>query len=112
VRFSGDQREVVASANQKVQTDYAVNVTAMAKDSAIALVDANRRGEAARQMRERNAVLKEMADTYKNEAVKDFVVQNAAEADKLETQGLDNVARKSYRNDSAQAKNQQSSYGR
>lgn len=112
VRFTASRSEVIASANHQVQADYAVNVTAMAKDAAITLVDANRRDEAADQLRARNAELEVMAKTYNNTSVLNLVTTNFAEAAKLEAQGLDNVSRKNYRNDSAQTKNQQSSSGR
>lgn len=108
-RFTASEREVIASANHKVQTDYAVNVTAMAKDTAVTLVDASRRDEAARQMRERNLELKKMADTYKNTEVQSLVTTNAKEADRIEREGLDNVSRKSYRAENAQTTSQQSS---
>lgn len=111
-RFTTSQSEVIASANHQVQADYAFNVTAMAKETAITLVDASRREEAARQLRERNAELETMARTYNNVSVLNLVTTNLAEAEKLETQGLDSATRKSYRNDSAQTKNQQSSWGR
>lgn len=112
VRFTASREEVIASANHQVQADYAVNVTAMAKDASIALVDANRREEAGRQLRERNAELEAMGKTYNNVSVLNLVNTNLVEAVKLETQGLNNADRKSYRNDSAQTKNQQSSSGR
>ena len=109
VRFSADARAVVASANAKVQADYAVNITAQAKDSAVVLVDANRRDEAAKQLRARNVELKKMATTYNNAAVLSVVESNAKEADRLERDGLDNVARKTYRAENAQTRSQQSS---
>ncbi len=109
VSFSEDRREVVASANAKVQADYAVNLTAQAKDSAVVLVDSNRRDEAAKQLRARNAELKKMATTYNNAAVLSVVESNAKEADRLERDGLDNVARKSYRAENAQTRSQQTS---
>ena len=109
VSFSSDRREVVASANARVQTDYAVNLTAQAKDSAVELVDVNRRDEAARQLRTRNEELKKIATTYNNPAVASMVESNAKEADRLERDGLDNVARKSYRAENAQTRTQQSS---
>ncbi|MEO6569255.1 MAG: VWA domain-containing protein, partial [Opitutaceae bacterium] len=108
VRFSGSEREVIASANHRVQADYAVNATAMAKDAAVDLIDANRRDEAARQLRTRNLELKVIAETYKNSAVQDVVTANTYEADRLEKQGLSNSARKSYRAENMQTINQQS----
>lgn len=115
-RFTAIEREVIASANRKVQADYAENVTAAAKDEAVALVDANRRDEAAHQLRERNEALEKMAETYGNAAVESLVVKNSAEADRLERDGLDNEQRKAYRTENAQTAAQQgmgsSSYGR
>ncbi|MBL9207710.1 MAG: VWA domain-containing protein [Opitutaceae bacterium] len=107
VRFATDERKVIASANLAVQTDYARNLTAVAKDAAVGLVDAQRRDEAARQLRERNQSLERMAKTYQNSAVLSIVASNAAEADRLERDGLDNVARKTYRAENAQTTGQQ-----
>lgn len=106
-RFTATEREVIASANQQVQTDYAVNVTAMAKDQAVALVDANRRDEAARRLRERNEELGRIATTYSNAAVSKVWSSNSKEADRLEREGLDNMQRKSYRTENAQSMSQQ-----
>jgi Ca-activated chloride channel family protein len=110
VRFTANEREVVASANRQVQTDYAVNATAMAKDAAVSLVDSGRQTDAARVLQERNAELKKIADVYGNADVQKVVAKNAQEADRLKSQGLDNVARKSYRAENMQTINQQSSY--
>lgn len=109
VRFTTDRSAVVASANHQVQADYAFNVTALAKDAAVAQVDANRRDEAARQLRERNAELKRIAEVYGNVTVQSLVTKNAAEADRLEVHGLDNGSRKTYRAENAQTTSQQSS---
>ncbi len=109
VQFSGSRAEVVSSADHKVQADYAANVIAVAKDEAVALVDSNRREEAAAVLRERTAALNSMAKTYGNSAVGEVAAAAAPEADRLEKEGLGNAQRKAYRADSAQAKNQQSS---
>lgn len=108
VRFASDERKVVASANLSVQTDYAKNLTAVTKDEAVVLVDAQRRDEAARRLRARNQDLERMAKTYHNSAVREIVTANAAEADRLERDGLDNVTRKTYRAENAQTTTQQS----
>jgi Ca-activated chloride channel family protein len=71
VRFASDERKVVASANLSVQTDYAKNLTAVTKDEAVVLVDAQRRDEAARRLRARNQDLERMAKTYHNSAVRE-----------------------------------------
>jgi Ca-activated chloride channel family protein len=108
-KFSSVEKEVVVAANRQVQTDYAVNVTAEAKDHAVGLVDANRRDEAARHMRSRTAELEKIAAVYANPAVQEMTVANKKEADRLEREGLDNAQRKSYRADAAQAASQQAS---
>jgi Ca-activated chloride channel family protein len=112
VRFAASESEVIASANRQVQTDYAVNATAMAKDAAISLVDSGRREDAARVLQQRNAELKKLADTYRNAAVADITAKNEKEADRLQSQGLDNAARKSYRAENMQTINQQSSWSK
>jgi Ca-activated chloride channel family protein len=108
-RFTTVEAEVVAAANRQVQTDYAVNVTAVAKDRAVVLVDSGRRDDAARTLRERNAELEKMAKTYTNTSVLEITSANTMEAARLERDGLDNVQRKTYRAESTQRYNQQSS---
>ncbi len=109
VKFSVDSKVVIASANHQVQADYAVNALAVAKDKAIALVDAGRRDEAAKLMRQQSKELKVMGDAYGNTLVQASAAASAPEAEKLEREGLGNAARKSYRAESQQVKNQQSS---
>ena len=108
VSFSESRETVVASANKKVQNDYAVNVIAVTKDKAIELVDANRREDAAKELRVKAAELKKTATTYSNAPMAALAVQQEVEADRLEREGLSNSARKTYRADNAQAKSQQS----
>lgn len=109
VRFSAAERDVIAAANRQIQVDYAANVTALAKDKAIALVDDNQRAEAARQWRVRNDMLRNIGNTYSNSAVLDLVNSNAVEADRIEKEGLSKALRKTYRTDNAQTTAQQSS---
>lgn len=110
VQFSRNRQTVIDSADQKVQADYARNVIAVAKDKAVELVDNGRKEEAAQQMRQQAAELQKMAETYGNASVLSAAAEMPAEADKLEREGLDNEARKTYRADSAQTRNQQSSH--
>ncbi len=111
VKFSADDRAVVASADHQVQADYAANAIAVAKDQAIALVDAGRRDEAGALLRQQADDLKKMGDMFSNSAVKEIAAANAPEAARLEREGLSNERRKSYRADSYQTMNQQSSAG-
>ena len=50
-----------------------------------------------------------MAETYGNVSVGAAAAAIPAEAEKLERDGLDNAARKSYRTESAQVRSQQAS---
>ncbi len=109
VSFSESREIVISSVNKKVQNDYAVNRIAETKDKAVELVDANRRGEAAKELRTQAAELKRTATTYSNAPMAALAVQQEVEADRLEREGLSNADRKSYRAESVQTKGQQSS---
>ncbi|MEO6005968.1 MAG: VWA domain-containing protein [Opitutus sp.] len=109
VQFSSSHAEMVSSANHQVQADYATNIIAVAKDEAVALVDANKREAAAGVLRQRTAELQEMAKVYRNTSVGNVAAAAAPEADRLEKEGLGNAQRKAYRADSTQAKAQQAS---
>ncbi len=114
VQFSASHVAVVQSADHQVQADYAVNVIAVAKDEAVALVDADRRDAAAEVLRQRTQELKKLAETYGNSAVGRVAAAAAPAAAKVEREGLDNAERKSFRAEAAQTINQQSnsaSYG-
>jgi Ca-activated chloride channel homolog len=110
VQFSASHTEVVGSADHQVQADYAANVLAVAKDEAVALVDANRRDEAAALLRGRSQALKKVGEEYGNASVSQMAAVAEPEAARLATEGLSNTERKTYRADSAQVKNQQSTY--
>jgi Ca-activated chloride channel family protein len=107
VQFSARKSAVVASADAKVQADYAANVMAVAKSEAIALVDENRREEAAARLRERSEDLRKMGEEYRNSAVTALAAKAAPAAAAIEVNGLDNASRKALRADSAQTINQQ-----
>jgi Ca-activated chloride channel family protein len=107
VQFSASQAAVIRSADHQVQADYAVNVLAVAKDEAVALVDSNRRDEAAAVLRKRALELSAMGEKYKNRAVKAVAAPVAPEADRVEREGLGNAERKIYRAESAQTRSQQ-----
>ncbi|MBI2517380.1 MAG: VWA domain-containing protein [Opitutae bacterium] len=111
VQFSTDRRVVISSADHKVQADYAANALAVAKDKAIALVDAGRKDEAGQMLALQAQELKTLGDTYGNAAVSQSAAAAAPEADRLAREGLDNAKRKAYRTESSQVKAQQSSPG-
>lgn len=107
VQFSTKTAAVVASADHRVQTDYAANVMALAKDKAVVLVDSNRRDAAADTLRAKAAELRRIGERYSNSAVQQMAAAAAPEADKLEAEGLSNAERKVYRAESTQVKTQQ-----
>jgi Ca-activated chloride channel family protein len=107
VKFSRESRVIVASANHQVQADYASNAMAVAKDKAVELADAGRLDEAAKTLRQQAAELKVIGQTYHNTAVSSLAAAAAPEADRMERDGLSNSARKTYRSESANIRNQQ-----
>ena len=107
VRFSLTHEEVVKSANHQVQTDYAANRIAETKDEVVVLVDAGRRDEAAKRLREVGSSLSSLGEAYGNSAVRGFAAPAAAAAAKVEARGLDSADRKSYRTEAQQTYNQQ-----
>ena len=109
VQFSASQAAVVQAADRKVQADYAVNALAVAKDEAIALVDANRRDQAARVLRQKSDELRKMSEVYSNAAVGVVAAAAAPAAARVEKEGLSNAERKSYRAEIQQAQSQQTS---
>ncbi len=108
VRFSAKEADVVKSANHQVQADYAANVIALAKDEAIALVDANRREAAGARLREEAERVARMGSVYGNSALQSLAAPAVADAVRVERDGLGNAERKAYRAQSAQTRNQQS----
>jgi Ca-activated chloride channel homolog len=109
VQFSASRAAVIESADHRVQADYAANVMALAKDEAVAFVDAGRRDAAGAILRNRAQELRTMGELYQNRAVVDMAAPAAREAERVERDGLGNAERKIYRAESAQVKNQQSS---
>ena len=107
VQFSASNAVVVKSADHKVQADYAANSLALAKDEAVALVDAGRRDAAATVLRERAQALRKTADTYSNLSVGELAAGAAPAAAKIEQDGLSNSERKLYRAESSQVRSQQ-----
>lgn len=112
VQFSTSRATVVASADHKVQAAYAVNALAVAKDEAVALVDANRREAAAAVLRQRADELRAMGELYQNNEVQKAAAPAASAADRIETGGMGNAERKIFRAESAQTRNQQSYSGK
>ena len=107
VQFSRERSAVVQSANHQVQTDYARNTIAVAKDEAIALIDAGQRAQAAQVLRERTDELRKVSEVYRNREMQKVAAEAAPEADRLDRDGLSAAQRKSYRAEIQQTQNQQ-----
>ena len=108
VRYTRDEALVRREANQKVQTEYAANSIAEAKREAIALADAGRQDEAAAVMVRRSAELSSVASKYANAPMLEAAKQAAAEAEEVQTGGIDNEKRKAMSADNYRTTNQQS----
>lgn len=107
VAFSPARADVVASANHRVQADYAANRMAEAKDEVVALADAGKNFEAAERLRTVSASLGVMAKEYDNAYVGDVVASAPAAAGVIEAKGIDNATRKAIRAEAQQTYSQQ-----
>ncbi|AHF91347.1 von Willebrand factor A [Opitutaceae bacterium TAV5] len=107
VTFTTDEKTVIASANHRVQADYAENKLAETRDRAIALVDAGRRDDAARLLNAQSDEFRVLGGTYNNTAVSTLAPAPAAAAEQIATGNFDNATRKTWRASSLQTVNQQ-----
>ncbi len=106
--FSEKEKEVAASANEKVAEAYVDNQVAEAKDKAIALADAGRHEDAVRELKKlcftiesRNKVWASSGVTARNQKFLTEVEYLARD------KGLTNRNRKAWRSDSYQIQSQQ-----
>lgn len=109
VGYARDEAAVVASANHEVQMDYAANRMAETKDQVVELVDAGRRKEASSLLSSVGAALGSLGDRFGNSDMARYAPTAAAEAERIDRDGIDNRMRKVYRAESAQTINQQQS---
>lgn len=110
VAFTTDTDAVVRSANLKVQADYARNAVAQSKDRAVSLADARQPAAAAAELRATADEFARMGAQYQNRELLELAKKTRADAERVQNEGLGNAARKTFRAESAQTKNQQSSY--
>ncbi len=108
LRHSPRQQDVVSAVNMKVQSQYVENRIALAKDEAIALADANQPALAAERLRKESTYALGLASTYSNYQLNEVAAAPAAQAKKIESEGLDNRARKEMRTSSEQMRSNQS----
>jgi Ca-activated chloride channel family protein len=109
VSFSSDEMAMDKAINQKVQTDYAVNVIAVAKDAAVKHADEDRIELSAFEVRAQAKAVLALPGASSNSALKAEAAAALKEADRLERDGMDNAKRKSYRASNSQTTNQQGS---
>lgn len=109
LRYTRNEHEVRAAVNQAVQSVYASNVIAEAKDKAVEYVDANRKEEAARLVQSRVDSLMAMPCAASNAELRKQAEMAVRDAKEMEARGLDNAKRKAYRTENQQVKAQQSS---
>jgi Ca-activated chloride channel family protein len=107
VRFSGDEREVVNSANLDVQKDYNLTLNAMAQDKAIALSDQGRKQEAAEELKKSSAVLYELGTKTNDKKLIRKAEEVEQQATTIEKKGMGKTDRKALMTDSYQYRNQQ-----
>ena len=85
---------------------------AVAKDEAVAMVDSGRRDLAAAKIREKAEELRSVGAAYGNSALQKAAAPAAAEADRVEKEGLGNAKRKIYRAENAATRAQQATSSR
>ena len=110
-RFSDDKSVVIKSGNSAVQTNYAENRFAEAKDKAVALADAGKTAEAAQAIQDEVVQMSAFSVSTGNAAVGKLATDNRADAAKIATEGIGNADRKNYRAQFNATVTQQSSSG-
>ena len=108
ITYTEEVEQVVAAARKDIAQNVVDNRIAEAKEAAIAYADAGDREMAASSLR---SVVGKISADYGflgDEVVAAPSAEIAREADQVESQGLSNAKRKSFRSDSYQLTNQQS----
>jgi Ca-activated chloride channel family protein len=98
-RFSADSSVVVKSANHQLQTDYAANRFAEARDKAIAFADAGNISAASDFLNTEAIRMREYSIFYSNGGVRNLANVNMGDAAKIRNRGISNVDRKNFRTD-------------
>ncbi|MDF9832519.1 Ca-activated chloride channel family protein [Ereboglobus sp. PH5-5] len=98
-RFSDDEAVVVKSANHRLQTEYAANRFAEAKEKAIAFADAGKINEASQLLNDEAVMMDQYSVVYNNAGVHSLARENWGAAAKIKAQGISNFDRKNYRAD-------------
>ena len=107
-RFSSDKAAVIASANHRVQSDFAANRTAEVKGKAIELSDRGNLAEAAKLLSANAAEMKTYGITYGNSSVLDLAEASDKDAKIVKRSGIRAPMRKTFRTDNANTISQQS----
>ncbi len=107
VSFSRKKKEVIASANKKVQVSVGENGAAIALDVSVDLMDQGKKKEAVYNLRFNAANLRDQAATYYNGLLLKQAEELEREAEVLEKEGMSKAQRKTMRNESYRARAQQ-----
>ncbi len=108
VRFSPLERDVTASVNRAVQTEWIKNEIAIARDRAVELADANQPRAAVAVLQEQQAALGRRArELGLGAEAEEEVKRLESDARKLNEDGMSSSLRKTFRTDSYQTRNQQ-----
>ncbi|WPJ98141.1 VWA domain-containing protein [Coraliomargarita algicola] len=108
IRYTDEVEQVVAAARKDIAQNVVDNRVAEAKEAAITYADAGDRDEAANRLR---SVVGQISADYGFLGDEVLAAPSAVleqEADQVQTKGLSNEKRKSFRADSYQSRNQQS----
>ena len=109
-RFSARKGDVVRSVNEPVQQEVLKNIAAETQDKAVDLWDAGQQDEALKVMKDKKSEMEVIIKTYNlGEEAAAPVDSFEGSIQRLESDGMDQRQRKSFRTDSFQIRNQQSS---
>lgn len=106
-RYSDKKEEVLKSQNTDVRKEYVLNQNALAQDAAIALADQGRNKEAANELNNSAQKLRKVGRQQNDKELMRKADEMEHQAQQIEQSGMDKRARKNFRTDSFQTRQQQ-----
>ncbi len=106
-KFSNDKQKVKRSTNINVVREYELNLNAIAEEKAITLSDKGQKKEAVLTLKKAAAKLKNIGNTYNDDALLLEADKQEERAEMIEKEGMSKKSRKILRTKSYQKKNQQ-----
>ena len=106
-KFSNDRQKVERSTNINVVREYELNLNAIAEEKAISLSDKGKKKEAVLTLKNAAAKLKDIGNTYNDDALLQEADRQEERAEMIEKEGMSKKSRKILRTKSYQKKNQQ-----